>query len=163
MSEPMRQPGPVTAAPAPAPAPAPTAPARRHLRVVNAPRRAERRRRGRVRLAMVAAALITIAFALVYLHVVMAQRQFRLDDVTAKVSADQQRYQQLRLQVAQLEAPSRIISDAEGRLGMREPSSVTYLTPAGTSAAPPTTVAPTQAPSGDADWPQIKSLLAGSP
>ncbi len=121
--------------------------------------------------------LAAAAFGLVYLHVVLAQRQFGLDVLSKKVTAEAQQYQRLRLQVARLEAPARIIAAAEGQLGMREPASVTYLAPSGPAPAAPVTApgsATTSgtekvagggpaAPAGDADWPVVKSLLAGSP
>jgi cell division protein FtsL len=145
----------------------------RHLRVVPTPNRspAQRRRRARAMLLAVAGVTAMVAFGLVYLHVVLAQRQFALDRLTAQVQAESTTYQDLRLQVAQLRSPAHIISTAEGRLGMIQPASVTYLTPTTTitgarSAAigsSATSGSSAQAPAGDADWPQIKSQLAGSP
>jgi cell division protein FtsL len=142
----------------------------RHLRVVPPNVRTAAQRRGRARALLVAAGglLMAIAFGLVYLHVVLAQRQFALDRLTTKVQADRATYQQLRLQVAQLGSPQHIISTAEGQLGMRPPASVNYLTPAttvGGAVTPPPAAATsgTRAPVGDADWPKIKSQLAGSP
>ncbi|MDQ6839345.1 MAG: hypothetical protein M3137_13720 [Actinomycetota bacterium] len=155
----------------------------RHLAVVDAPVSRFGPGPGRTRLLLCAAAIVAVvvAFSLVYLHVVMAQRQFRLDSLAAQVTKQQVSYSQLRLHVAQLESPQQIIATAEGQLGMRQPSNVTYLAPstplpaggtatgvvAGADGAPTGpgsgkagTVA---APSGDADWPQIKSQLAGSP
>jgi cell division protein FtsL len=144
----------------------------RHLRVVE-PRSRRRRPNGRFLFLAASGVVIAVAFGLVYLHVVMAQRQIRLDDLNAQVAKDQAQYQTLRLQVAQLSSPQQIISTAEGKLGMRQPQSVIYLTPKSGSASagpsglgsdPPTTkggVVP--APEGDADWPAIKSDLAGSP
>lgn len=112
-------------------------------------------------------AAVIVVFGLVYLHVVLAQRQFALDRATTKLSQQETQYQLLRLKVAQLEAPARIISTAEGTLGMREPSSVTYLkSPAGTATTgSPATILPatSKAPAGEANWPQVKSLLAGAP
>ena len=140
----------------------------RHLRVVT-PRQltvAERRRRTRLLLEGGAALAIVIVFGLVYLHVVLAQRQFAIDHVTAQVQSEQARYQSLRLEVAQLGSPQNIIATAEGQLGMVQPASVTYLTPAhqaGIQTGKPSASGPGTAPAGDADWPQIKSQLAGSP
>jgi hypothetical protein len=109
----------------------------------------------------------------VYLHVVLAQRQVALNRLTAHVAAESTTYQNLRLQVAQLNSPAHIISTAEGQLGMRQPASVTYLTPVhtvgggtpSTTPRPGTTADPNGsiAPAGDANWPQIKSQLAGTP
>ncbi len=141
----------------------------RHLRVVE-PRKltqAERQRRARLLLAGGMSLLVAVVFGLVYMHVVLAQRQFAIDRINARVQAEQAQYQNLRLDVAQLGSPQNIIATAEGQLGMTQPASVTYLTPKqtlGGSATPASqATSSTQAPAGDADWPQIKSQLAGSP
>jgi len=144
----------------------------RHLRVVP-PRiltQEERRRRTRRLLSAGVGLGIAVVFGLVYLHVLLAQRQFAIDRVNAQVQKDQVSYQSLRLEVAQLGSPQNVIATAEGKLGMLQPASVTYLTPA-SEVGPPshtagnasTVSASTSAPAGDADWPQIKSQLAGSP
>ncbi|MBO0691900.1 MAG: hypothetical protein J2P58_03290 [Acidimicrobiaceae bacterium] len=144
-----------------------------HLRVVEP--RPRRRPSARVLFLAASGVVIAVAFGLVYLHVVMAERQFRLDDLNTRVANEQAQYQQLRLQVAQLSSPQQIISTAEGKLGMRQPSSVIYLSPKSGSASATSgasglgtdpksgerTVVP--APQGDANWPAIKSDLAGSP
>jgi cell division protein FtsB len=147
----------------------------RHLTVVPEPglSPAQRRRRARAALFAGIAAATAVGLALVYLHVVLAQRQFAVDRLNTQVQQAQAAYQQNRLQVAQLGSPDHIISMAEGQLGMIQPGQVTYLTSppgstTGTSAGGATaaTGAPstaTTAPAGDADWPQIKSELAGLP
>lgn len=140
----------------------------RHLRVVQ-PRQltvAERRRRTRLLLEAGVAVAVVVVFGLVYVHVALAQRQFSIDHVTAQVQKDQARYQALRLEVAQLGSPQNIIATAEGQLGMVQPASVTYLTPTtsvGTTSKALAAAGNAAAPAGDADWPQIKSQLAGSP
>jgi cell division protein FtsL len=143
----------------------------RHLRVVE-PRSRWRMPSARTLFVGGAGIAIAVSFGLVYLHVVMAQRQFRLDDLNAKVSQEQAQYQQLRLQVAQLDSPQQIIYTAEGKLGMRQPTSVTYLSPPAGSAAGSSGLASQPkpgkggvipAPQGDANWPKIKADLAGSP
>ncbi|MDQ2754062.1 MAG: hypothetical protein M3R71_00765, partial [Actinomycetota bacterium] len=97
----------------------------------------ERRRRARLLLAAAAVSAIMVAFGLVYLHVLEAQRQLQLDQLSSVATKDQATYERLRLQVAQLESPQHIISTAEGSLGMHQPASVSYLTPpAGVNAAP---------------------------
>lgn len=149
---------------------------RRHLAVVEDPISRLRSGPVRARLLLCGAAVVAVvvAFSLVYLHVVMAQRQFRLDSLSAQVAKQQATYSQLRLQVAQFESPQQIIATAEGSLGMRQPSNVTYLSPStplpagGTATGsagpnPPAAKGTITAPAGDADWPQIKSQLAGSP
>jgi cell division protein FtsL len=143
----------------------------RHLRVVE-PRSRRRLPSARTLFVGGAGVAIAVAFGLVYLHVVMAQRQFQLDDLNAKVSAEQAQYQQLRLQVAQLDSPQQIIYTAEGKLGMRQPESVTYLSPPAGSAGSSSGLASQSqpgkggvipAPEGDANWPKIKADLAGTP
>ena len=148
---------------------------RRHLRLVR--ERARRRANGRRLLVSAGIGLLGIfCLGLVTLHVLIAENQFTLDRLTQTAASEQASYEKLRLQVAQLEAPARIVSDSEGRLGYVQPGSVTYL-PATTSqatkgggAAPvgsaPAGSAPAgsvTAPQGDADWPSIKPYLSGSP
>lgn len=118
-----------------------------------------------------------IGLALVYFHVVLAQRQFALDHLQSQVQKAQASYQQQRLEVAHLGSPAQIIARAEGQLGMIQPTSVAYLAPPsgssagsapGTSKQPlgqigRTEVTPADAPAGDAAWPTIKQQLAGIP
>jgi hypothetical protein len=107
-----------------------------------------------------------VGLVLVYFHVVLAQRQFTLDRMNSQVQQAQATYQDRRLQVAGLQSPQHIISTAEGQLGMWQPSNVTYLDPSGGGSAQGTGASlapPSRAPAGDADWPQIKSALAGIP
>jgi cell division protein FtsL len=167
------------------PSPADLRRSRRHLTVVEAPVRtpAQRRRRARAMLFGGGALLMAVAFGLVYLHVVLAQRQFAVDHLNAQLQQEQTNYEQLRLQVAELGSPQHIISTAEGQLGMVQPAHVTYISPsvtvannvatpaqsgtsgsgkAGSTGAAGSSTA-SQAPAGDADWPLIKSQLAGSP
>ena len=56
------------------------------------------------------------------MHVVLAQRQFRLDQLNSQVQQDQVTYEDLRLQMPELGSPQHIISMAEGQLGMVEPA-----------------------------------------
>ena len=170
----MNQPARHLRRPEAAPQSPPEAP--RHLRVVERHERtpAQRQRRARMILVSGIGAVLAVMFGLVYLHVVLAQRQIELDHLATVAATGQTRYQDLRLQVAQLESPQQIISSAEGRLGMRAPAAVTYVSPpAGGASSPvlpgathpasahPGTTVP--APAGDADWPQIKAELAGRP
>jgi cell division protein FtsL len=151
------------------PAPAPAAEPRRHLRVVPDTKLspAQRRRRARALLITGIAGAAAIGLALVYFHVVLAQRQFALDRLNSQVLKAQATYQDRRLQVSGLQSPQHIISMAEGQLGMQQPANVTYVDPpaghsaqgTGTSSLTPSSTAP----AGDANWPQIKSALAGIP
>ncbi|HTW08023.1 MAG TPA: hypothetical protein VME46_10955 [Acidimicrobiales bacterium] len=139
-------------------------------------RRAPRRRRTRhLFVPAVIGALAAVSMGLVALHVLIAENQFKLDNLQDQANAAQSSYEHLRLGVAQLESPARIVSVAEGQLGMQQPASITYLpatsvAPAGGGAgiANPTsggsvTGGAVTAPAGDADWPSIKPYLSGSP
>jgi cell division protein FtsL len=116
------------ASPAPAPRPGPAA-RPQHLRLVD-PAEARRRRVTRVLTGMLVAAVCAGLFAIVVLRVVLAQGQVQIDRLQASVDAQTATQQQLRLQVAQLEAPAQIVAAARSRLGMVTPPSVTYLNPA---------------------------------
>jgi cell division protein FtsL len=159
-----------------APAADPGAPPRSHerprpLRVVEPVELTPARRRRRTRALLLAAATLAVAIALglVYFHVVLAQRQFALNRLDTNVQNERATYERLRLQVAELGSPQHIISTAVGQLGMRQPASVDYLTPTPADRSnisyddPPSGLAAGVAPAGDADWPLIKSQLAGSP
>jgi hypothetical protein len=143
---------------------------RRHLRLVR--EQARRRANGRRLLVSAGIALLGVfCLGLVTFHVLIAENQFTLDRLTQTASNEQASYERLRLQVAQLEAPARIVSEAEGKLDLVQPGSVTYLPATSTQAtkggggatvgsAPAGSVT---APQGDADWPSIKPYLSGSP
>jgi len=137
----------------------------RHLQLVADRRqlRLARRHRARLLLGMAAACAVVVAFALVYLRVIAAQRQFTLDNLNTQVTQQEATYQRLQLEVAQLNAPDRIVGVAEGKLGMVPSTSVPVLTPSEPGASTSVPASPTQAPAGDADYPRIKALMAGTP
>jgi len=115
-----------------------------------------------------------VLFGLVGVHVMLAQGQFRLDRLNARSAVEEARYQRLRLEVDQLEAPQRIVATAEGRLGMVSPAAVRYLTPASAliSATPPAVGRPTPVPAppsgtlaeggGPTDWAAVKPHMVTS-
>lgn len=111
------------------------APARPQLRVVESGQDAARRRRRRARRrALVVVAVVAAGlFGLVVSHVVLTQGQFRLEHLQARAALEQARYERLRLQVAELESPARIVAAAQERLRMVPPPGVTYLSPSGPS------------------------------
>ena len=173
---PARRGAPLTATPRPAPATAPVKqdPEKQHrrLRVVRPGELSPRARRRRARLAAVfTVGLIALGlFATVVFHVVITQNQFRLDHLRDQASAEQTRYQRLRLQVAELESPERIVATAQDRLGMVQPPKVAYLAPQqpAPGAQPakqqhdtPSTGAGAQGAS--TNWSAVKSQLAQHP
>jgi cell division protein FtsL len=113
---------------APARQPGPVAPARRHLRVVEAP--AVSRRLALVLTAVLVAAVCAGLFAIVGLRVLLAQGQGQVDRLEAQAEAEHAREQRLRLTVAQLESPASVVDAARQRLGMVPPTTVISLTPA---------------------------------
>ena len=90
---------------------------------------ATRRRRARFLLAGVWLVSAVALLGVVAAHVVLAQQAFRMDKLQSKATSEQARNQALRLQVAELEAPSRIVAEAQQRLGMVTPPTVAYLVP----------------------------------
>jgi cell division protein FtsL len=119
----------------------PTRPARRRTPLAPAPRRPlrvppasrSRRRRGRrdwpLGLALWTTVVLTVGtiFGAAAFHVLLVQSQFRLDRLEKQASAEQQRYERLRLEVSRLAAPERIVEEATQRLGMVVPPAVSYL------------------------------------
>ena len=116
-----------------APAPRPT------LRLVPKPRPRRARRRLLAALGVVVAG--TVLFGLAGIHVLLTEGQFRLGRLQGQADDAQAQYVRLRLQVAELESPQRIVAEAQERLGMITPSALTYLTPT----TPATTSHPTNA------------------
>jgi cell division protein FtsL len=74
-------------------------------------------------------------FAIVALRVMLAQGQADIDRLTASIETQQASQQDLRLTVAELQAPAQIVATARQRLGMVTPVVVTNLAPL-PSAAP---------------------------
>lgn len=150
------------------PAPAPR-PAERHLTVVRpGPTPAQRRRRARLFLFVTTTAVAVCLFGVVVAHVVLTQNQFRLDQLQQQSAERQAEYDRLRLQVAELESPDRIVATAQQRLGMVAPPGVTYLAPKlEDEAAVPGAPASTTRKAGDppsaatgAGWSTVKPHLA---
>ena len=114
-------------APRRAPASRPDRAPRPDLRVVDAAARPANR--ALVRVATVLAGLLATAglFLVVCLHVLLTQGQADLDSLRARADAESARNRRLRVQVAELESPSRIVSAARERLGMVPPATVVYL------------------------------------
>jgi cell division protein FtsL len=142
---------------------------RPQLRVVDAP--TPRRLNLAVVTTLVVGAVFAVLFGLVVFHTLLLQNQQKLDHLNTQVSEAQGKYQSLRLQVAQLEAPQRIIDVATHKLGMVPPDGTTYLTPAASSGASTNAGASqgdatnTAAPSTDetAAWPLVKPYLGAAP
>jgi cell division protein FtsL len=154
------------AAPRRDPAPAPRV--RPPLRVVTpdyVPPRVRRRRAG-LFAAAVSSLVVLGLLGIASLHVVLTQGQFRLDRLQQQADQQQARYEQLRLQVAELESPDRIVAVAQERLGMVPPAAVTYLAPTQPAAgATPRPAAPPRATGTgpSTSWSEVKPHLATGP
>ena len=137
--------------------------ARPTLLVVERARRGPAARPARARLMGLLVAIVVAAalFGLVTSHVALTQGQFRLEDMRNKADTEQARYERLRLQVAELESPGRIVAAAQERLGMVPPPGITYLSPVG-----PVSDTPAGEASGRVateDWSNVKRQLASRP
>jgi len=82
-----------------------------------------------LRLALLASAVLTVGtiFGAAIFHVILIQSEFRLDQINKEATKEEARYEKLRLDVAQLSAPDRIVATAQQRLGMVVPPQVAYL------------------------------------
>jgi hypothetical protein len=78
---------------------------------------------------------LVIVFALVVVHVMLAQSQLSLDNLNNKVGAAQRRYDQALLVHAQLAAPSRVITRA-AQLGLVPPAQPPVAVPVAAAAVP---------------------------
>jgi cell division protein FtsL len=102
----------------------------RHLRVVPPNRRA----RVALRLSPRAGVMLTVMlfaalFAVAVSHALLIEGQAKVDDLDQQVAAEQARYEELRRDVAELEAPQRILGEATGTLGMVPAGDPVWLSP----------------------------------
>jgi cell division protein FtsL len=153
-------------APTPAPVPSPKPKGRPPLRVVGEeePRRTvDRRRRARLLTGLTVFVVVGGLFGLVASHVVLTQGQFRLEQVEKKAADEQARFERLRLQVAQLESPERVVAAAQERLGMVPPPGVKYLSPVGTVDGSSAAATAEDSLAAGHDWTTVKRHLATRP
>jgi cell division protein FtsL len=118
-------------------------------------------RRRRLLAFSVAAVSVACVLGLVVSHVALAQGQFELEKLQGKAAEEQAHYERLRLQVAQLESPSRVVAAAQERLGMVPPPGVTYLSPTGPVSGLPAADDETDTgqESATEDWSSVKRQL----
>jgi hypothetical protein len=140
----------------------------RHLRVV----RPHDRLRRKLHLTPRAGVTMTVAlfgglFAVAGSHALLIESQARLDRLDDQVADEEARYERLRMDVAEMESPERILADA-AQLGMVAPEGLVWVSPdqpvdspagsgagggAGTSDDDPTTTS----------WETVKSYLGSTP
>jgi hypothetical protein len=80
-------------------------------------------------------AIFVLLFALAAFQAVLVSSQQRLDELERQVAVAQDRYQDLRIDVARLEAPERILNTAVYELGMVPSGQATFVVPSDAVAA----------------------------
>lgn len=141
---------------------------RPRLRVVDDARlqAAARRRRMRVVFVVAGIGVAGMLLALAAFNAMLVSGQGRLDGLERRVAEAQSAYSTMRLRVAELEAPERIVQAAQQRLGMHLPDDVHYLTPSATladEAGTATTAPEVRDDPGASGWASVKPYLAGRP
>jgi cell division protein FtsL len=122
------------------------------------------RRHARALAALTAALVLAGLFGLVAFHVVLTESQLQLDRLQQRAAQQRDEYDRLRLKVAELEAPERVVAVAQQRLGMVSPPGVTYLSPTGVKTGLPQDDVDAHGDEGDgAAWATIKAHLAARP
>lgn len=100
-------------------------------------------------------ALFVSVLGVVVFQTLRVQNQAKLDDINKRIATEQDATKELRLKLADAQAPDRIANAARTRLGMIPPNDIAYLQPKADDdakgawdpvkdpvPAPPTTVAP---------------------
>jgi cell division protein FtsL len=145
----------------------------RHLEVV----RPDARRRAHFKLTPKTGVTLTVLmfgalFGVAVSHALLIQSQIKLDEMDKDVADEQARYEQNRLDVAELESPDRIIAAAQ-ELGMVDPAETVWLTPdeeAGAGATDSATGSTAtdgsgtdEADSPDTSYAEVKPYLGSTP
>jgi cell division protein FtsL len=120
-------------------------------------------------------AIFALFLALVMFHTILLKNQRQLDQLDAQVRDQQATYQQLRLQVAQLQSPERILEVATAKLGLVPSNGTTYLTPSGADVVAArqaqaekaadddgTTSLSSTGDGASSGWPQVKPYLGSA-
>jgi hypothetical protein len=98
-------------------------------------------------------AAVMAFLALIYSRVLLDRSAFVLDELEAQIAETEARYWELRLEVARLEAPQRVIRAAEG-LGLVYPSSRRTVAAGSVDGA---------GAEVDENWLELKPLLSAQP
>lgn len=125
----MPQPQPAKTETSKSESPAPLVPQERrpHLRIVRPGEKQRFHLRLTPRTGIAVTVLLFVAlFAVAVSHALLIEGQGRLDRLEQQVAKEQARYEEQQVERANLEAPERILSDAEA-LGMVEPEEVDWL------------------------------------
>lgn len=106
---------------------------RERLKVVPRAPRNRRRVFGMLVVGVLTVMTFVIGFAAVAMHATLAQDQLVLDQDRLRVQQAERANQHLRVEVAELESPERIVAVAAS-LGMKSPDEVTFMPAVGTGA-----------------------------
>ena len=82
-------------------------------------------------IALALSVLFLVLFGLAVFHTVLIGAQGRLDELDSRIESEQDLQHRLRLELAELESPERIVDAATNDLGMVPPGEVVWLAPAG--------------------------------
>jgi cell division protein FtsL len=129
-----------------------------HLRVVR-PDRLGLRLSPRLGVVLTVVAFLAL-FAVAVSHALLIEGQAEVDQLDRDVAAAQARYEELRLEVAELKSPARIRSEATEELGMVPAPEVVWLTP---SDAPPSSGDSEETESPDTSAARVKPYLEANP
>ncbi|MDH5615465.1 MAG: hypothetical protein OEY62_02880 [Acidimicrobiia bacterium] len=99
------------------------------------------------------ALVIFVFFALIYSRTTLSDSAFRLDEVESQIAEEEVAYQQLRLEVARLQSPERVVPLAKGT-GLVLPHEVRTVEAAGVAGFEG---------GAEARWAEVKSILTASP
>jgi cell division protein FtsL len=99
------------------------------------------------------ALVVFIFFALIYSRTALSDSAFQLKEVEAQIAQEEATFQRLRLEVARLQSPERVVPLAE-EIGLVLPNQVRTVQAAGVAG-----------PDGGAEerWAEVKSILTASP
>jgi hypothetical protein len=88
------------------------------------------RRRRSWQVGTVAGGLLFVAmFVIVGAQTLIVQQQRHIDQVNGRITAAEDQAEQLKMDLAELQSPERIVNEAKGRLGMVQAPSPVYLLP----------------------------------
>ena len=97
---------------------------------------------------------IVAFFGLIYSRTALDESAFQLQQIQNETAAEQERFQQLRLQVARLKSPERIVPAAQ-EMGLVFPDDVTPVVASGVVVVENTEL--------EERWTEVKSILSASP